>query len=478
MPLPRPQRPIARPEAPSTTEPSIAWLVAAFLAVASSSVLTTLFAHHVARQIDRAADDIANNSSPSIEHLADLRVEVTRLERALSDYVGADPQERPDRALVDTLLESIDVEVQGYLALPEAAGELRYSERLRAALTELQTAANRVVTLADSRNPEAARSEYLARVRPAAARAVAATMEDIGFNARRGQERAMFIKRVREKALVWGLALDLLCLAAAAVAGFVLARQVRRHGQLVAAHARLLEERAVELESFASRVAHDILNPVGAAQLAVDLASRLDSTSPRGRRALDGALRSLRRASGIIDGLLQFARAGARSRPGAVADVALVVRDVGEGLAAEATRVGAELRLEPAPCAAACDTGVLTSLVSNLISNALKYATDGPVRRVEVRAARRGPWVRVEVEDTGPGLPRDLLPHVFDAYARASGGGKPGLGLGLATVKRLVEGPGGEVGVESEPGRGCLFWFELPAAELPDAARAERQPGR
>jgi signal transduction histidine kinase len=478
MPRLRVPRPLARPRSPAIAEPSIAWLLVAFLAVASTFILATVFTHHITRQIDRAADDIASNYAPSIEHLATVRVEVTRLERALAPYVEATPGSRPPRARLSASLAAIDLEMQRYTELPLAPGELPYRERLRGALAELKDAADHVITLADSGSAEEARSEYRGRLRTSASGAEAAAMEDIGFNARGGRESAVFIKRERENTLVWGLALDVLSLAVAVIAGLVLAWQVRRHGQLLAAHAGLLEDRALELESFASRVAHDILNPVGAAQVAVELALRQDAASAPGRQALEGAIRGLRRAGAIIDGLLQFARAGARSPPGAASDVEQVVRDVVDGVADEAARAGAEVRLGLSPCAAACEAGVMTSIVSNLISNALKYAMDGPVRRIEVRAARRGPRARVEVEDAGPGLPRDLLPRVFDVYVRASNYGKPGLGIGLATVKRLVEGHGGRLGVESKPGCGSLFWFEMPAAELPRGEAGERQPGR
>ncbi len=73
----------------------------------------------------------------------------------------------------------------------------------------------------------------------------------------------------------------------------------------------------------------------------------------------------------------------------------------------------------------------------------------------------------MSVTDTGQGIAPEDLPHVFDRFYRdhAKTGGREGSGLGLAIVRQLVEAHGGQVGVESEPGKRTRFWFTLPAAE-------------
>jgi signal transduction histidine kinase len=103
------------------------------------------------------------------------------------------------------------------------------------------------------------------------------------------------------------------------------------------------------------------------------------------------------------------------------------------------------------------------SLVSNLVRNAIKYMGDAATRRITVHASAKGDEVRTEVSDTGPGVPEEKVASLFDAYFRADRG-KEGLGLGLATVKKLAEGHNGRVGVTTAIGRGSSFWFVLPRA--------------
>ena len=79
-----------------------------------------------------------------------------------------------------------------------------------------------------------------------------------------------------------------------------------------------------------------------------------------------------------------------------------------------------------------------------------------------MRVVERGALVRFEIEDTGPGLPPALADRVFERHVR--GERSTGLGLGLATVKRLVDNCGGQLGVHSRPGHGSCFWVELPRA--------------
>jgi signal transduction histidine kinase len=109
----------------------------------------------------------------------------------------------------------------------------------------------------------------------------------------------------------------------------------------------------------------------------------------------------------------------------------------------------------------ACSAGVLISITTNLVSNAMKYMGDAELRRVRVRAGEVGHFLQLEVSDTGPGIAPELQAIIFQPYVRGDATAL-GYGLGLATVRRLVEAHGGDVGLQSSPEGGCLFRVHLP----------------
>jgi signal transduction histidine kinase len=123
---------------------------------------------------------------------------------------------------------------------------------------------------------------------------------------------------------------------------------------------------------------------------------------------------------------------------------------------------GVQLRCEPcASCAVACDPAILTVLISNLVRNAIKYIGDGPSRDVTLRVFEQGNDVRIEVADTGIGVPPELRHAIFEPFVRGRHA-QSGVGLGLATVSRICERHRGRVGLESPHSGGSCFWVELP----------------
>jgi two-component system sensor histidine kinase KdpD len=116
----------------------------------------------------------------------------------------------------------------------------------------------------------------------------------------------------------------------------------------------------------------------------------------------------------------------------------------------------------------------IDQVLTNLIENAVKYTPPGST--ITVNARRRHDVVEVEVADDGPGIPRDAVPRLFDAFYRApSAGPRPqGSGLGLAVARGLIEAHGGRIRAENRPEGGARFSFTLPVA-IPAAAPAETE---
>ena len=181
---------------------------------------------------------------------------------------------------------------------------------------------------------------------------------------------------------------------------------------------------------------------------------------------------------------LAFARAGAMPDPGIHASVPEVFAGLEEELRPPAAAENVDLAIEPPPdVAVACSPGVLAILLTNLVRNSLKYMGEATLRRVHVSVRPRRASVVFEVEDSGPGVPEDLGDRIFEPYVRGkeTAAKKSGIGLGLATVKRLVLAHGGQVGVRRSSSGGALFWFELPRAEgesEPGSVRSPEKPAQ
>jgi signal transduction histidine kinase len=114
---------------------------------------------------------------------------------------------------------------------------------------------------------------------------------------------------------------------------------------------------------------------------------------------------------------------------------------------------------ENIPDAVNADSSLVNRLLNNLLDNAIKYSPRGDA--VTVRLLSRDDEILVQVEDKGAGIPDKHIPHIFDSFYRADKDSR-GSGLGLAIAKKIVEGHGGKIWVDSRPGKGSTFNFTLP----------------
>jgi two-component system nitrogen regulation sensor histidine kinase NtrY len=247
------------------------------------------------------------------------------------------------------------------------------------------------------------------------------------------------------------------------IASPVRARFERMTAELAASRERVIQaERVAAWREMARRLAHELKNPIFPIQLSIETLRRVAEEDSSGRRLADlfrdasltilDELRALRK---IIDEFSQFARMPAPQpaplRVNEVVEQALRLYAPRGGGVEVRTDLGADLPLVEG------DRDLLARALGNLLGNALD-ALDG-TGRLTLRTARHAGGVRIDVEDTGPGLSDEQRTRLFTPYYTTKRGGT---GLGLAIVQGIVSDHGGRVEVASAPGQGTAFTLFLP----------------
>jgi PAS domain S-box-containing protein len=223
-------------------------------------------------------------------------------------------------------------------------------------------------------------------------------------------------------------------------------------------------------DEFLSVAAHELKTPLTPLALRLNQLLRMARSPQHGQRDSEWELRNLEVAAGqvrklamLVDGLLDVSRLaeGRLSLSLEEVDVAEVVQDVARDLEPQALRAGCTLRVEAQAAAVGeLDRVRVEQVVSNLLSNALKFGAGKPIH---VGLDVHGRLVRLTVRDEGIGISAEVLGRIFDRFERGvSDRHYGGLGLGLYVTRQLVEAMGGTVRAESTPGQGATFTVELP----------------
>ncbi len=216
-----------------------------------------------------------------------------------------------------------------------------------------------------------------------------------------------------------------------------------------------------ELESFAYTISHDLRAPIRGIQgfalaLQEDYGERLDET---GRRYLDRIGKIAANMDRLILDLLDYSRIGRIVSPPEKVDLEKLILEAFEEVRPLAKDKSADLSLEGDFPMISCERSRTKQIFSNLLDNSLKYSKGD--LEIEVGCVDRGGEYEFWVRDNGIGFDMKYHDKIFDPFTRLDRSGE-GSGIGLATVKKIVETCGGKIWAESAPGEGSVFRFTLP----------------
>jgi len=227
---------------------------------------------------------------------------------------------------------------------------------------------------------------------------------------------------------------------------------------------------------FVSNVTHELKTPLVTVRGYCEMLAkgRLGPVTEPQARALETMSRNVHRLLGMIQNILQFGRLKQQGEL-SLSRSRFDVLDLVQRLAADFDPILGERRLSLGIDAAGrgleavADRDQIAHVISNLLSNACKFTPPEGRITIGIRQLRTGE-LRIEVSDTGPGIPPEEQALVFERFRQADGSQRRkygGTGLGLAIVREILQSHGSVIRLESRVGEGSRFWFELPGAHGP-----------
>jgi PAS domain S-box-containing protein len=228
---------------------------------------------------------------------------------------------------------------------------------------------------------------------------------------------------------------------------------------------RELEDMKVD---FVSMAAHELRTPLAAIRGYLELINlKLKEIPPEVANYIQQSLRSVVELGALINNLLDVSRIerGTLTLNMVRIDLAAImshaIKDV--SFVADDKQINLHFDGPEKDCFVAADEVALKEVITNLLTNAVKYTPEGG--NVEATLSKEGDTYRVTIKDSGIGIPKDAMPHLFTKFFRVKGGlasGSSGTGLGLFIAKSIVERHNGTIKAESEIGKGSTFSFTIP----------------
>jgi len=234
-----------------------------------------------------------------------------------------------------------------------------------------------------------------------------------------------------------------------------------------------LEQSFASLRRFTADASHELKTPLMVLRAGVERALVHPGIPSEILQSLDETLAQINQMTEMVENLLTLARADEGRAPLAVeeCDLRELVADVAEtaGILGEEAGVTAVHTMPETPVCLAVDRHRIREMLLNIVTNAIKYTPRGG--SIVLALEENEDAVTFTVRDTGIGIAAGDLPHIFERFwradpARSRTGDRPGVGLGLAIAKWIVEAHGGSIMVQSRPGRGTMFIIRLPKARV------------
>ncbi|HEX7797498.1 MAG TPA: ATP-binding protein, partial [Vicinamibacterales bacterium] len=416
-------------------------LLIGFALVGSVFVAQDLITRYLSASNEQRSRRLERNSFYSIDEVNRISRDALQIQLLVDDHIYEnDPVAMvPIEKKINALFLDIDQASRVYESLIEFPDEAAEWEKASASLARLHTMVGGALELSRQNLDEEARARWMASRTESADLGPSLTAL-IALNRKSAMNATAEIDAAQRRTREVNDTIRFLGLLGVGLLALWVIRRVLGYEQQLEESAELLAIQNHDLDAFAGRVAHDLKNALGPLLIFPALLRR-DATDPqRVRELAHSTERSTRRTSQVIDSLLAFARASHAVDPDAAAPVRAAVESVLDETTQLASHLGATIEVAAIPdLVVRCEPGLLHVVLANVVGNAVKYLSGRPVRRVQIRVNREDAACRLEIADTGPGIPKDQLEKIFEPFYRVEAARGAGSGIGLATVRRILD---------------------------------------
>ena len=414
-------------------------------------------------------DDLVYQSLRRDDLIGRIRVDALALEAAVNEHIDATDDD--DRAFADTQMEEIladarEAREEYTRDLPDGEKDAwrRFDETARALAQQVRTA----VKYSNRKQAERARQHLEDEIKPVRLKLNQLAAELSKKNAEEATRLVNHREDLRSRTTLISVVGSLIAIFVSLLVGVRVMSTLRKQERTIQEQLVELNRRNRELDSFASRVAHDLISPLSPLKGYLTLIRRSGSIEDASvLEMVTLAESSATRMAGLVEALLRFCRAGTGNQGERVwgeldTAVTTILLEVDQVATLQHVQLERNVRAE---VLVPCPPQLLQSIAQNLLSNAVKYTAGRRDAKVSVRVAMENGVAVLEVKDNGLGMSLESQRSLFQPFFRApEARGFPGHGLGLATTKRLVESHEGTILVESALDVGTTFTVRFPLA--------------